>query len=127
MSNDFHVELALDVSKHFYNEKKQFLLTRLPNIGEGDWYSFHDSERRNRKMIYKEVFCIRLSDKYSVIHLMDLVKRVKGILIECIYTNNKIIYASNSYSKQMNKDNVQQLKQITKNNQYTDIVSSILT
>ena len=104
MSNDFHVELALDVSKHFYNEKKEFLLTRLPNIGEGDWYSFHDSERRNRKMIYKEVFCIRLSDKYSVIHLMDLVKRVKGILIECIYTNNKIIYASNSYSKQMNKD-----------------------
>ena len=127
MSNDFHVELALDVSKHFYNEKKQFLLTRLPNIGEGDWYSFHDSERRNRKMIYKEVFCIRLSNKYSVIHLMNLVKRVKGILIECIYTNNKIIYASNSYSKQMNKDKVQQLKQITKNNQYTDIVSSILT
>ena len=127
MSNDFHVELALDVSKHFYNEKKQFLLTRLPNIGEGDWYSFHDSERRNRKMIYKEVFCIRLSNKYSVIHLMNLVKRVKGILIECIYTNNKIIYASNSYSKQMNKDKVQQLKQITKNNQYTDIISSILT
>ena len=127
MSNDFHVELALDVSKHFYNEKKEFLLTRLPNIGEGDWYSFHDSERRNRKMIYKEVFCIRLSNKYSVIHLMNLVKRVKGILIECIYTNNKIIYASNSYSKQMNKDKVQQLKQITKNNQYTDIVSSILT
>ena len=127
MSNDFHVELALDVSKHFYNEKKQFLLTRLPNIGEGDWYSFHDSERRNRKMIYKEVFCIRLTNKYSVIHLMNLVKRVKGILIECIYTNNKIIYASNSYSKQMNKDKVQQLKQITKNNQYTDIISSILT
>ena len=127
MSNDFHVELALDVSKHFYTEKKQFLLTRLPNIGEGDWYSFHDSERKNRKMIYKEVFCIRLSDKYSVIHLMNLVKRVKGILIECIYTNNKIIYASNSYSKQMNKDKVQQLKQITKNNQYTDIISSILT
>ena len=127
MSNDIHVELALDVSKHFYNEKKQFLLTRLPNIGEGDWYSFHDSERKNRKMIYKEVFCIRLSDKYSVIHLMNLVKRVKGILIECIYTNNKIIYASNSYSKQMNKDKVQQLKQITKNNQYTDIISSILT
>ena len=34
MSNDFHVELALDVSKHFYNEKKEFLLTRLPNIGD---------------------------------------------------------------------------------------------
>lgn len=127
MSKDFNVEIALDISKHFYKEKKQFLFTRLPTIGEGDWYSFHDSERRQRKMIYKEVYCIRLTDKNSVIHLIDLVKRVKGILIECIYTNNKIIYASNSYSQQMNKDKAQQLKRTTKDSEYSDILSSILT
>lgn len=127
MTKEFQVELALDLSKHFYKEKQQFLLTRLPTIGEGDWYSFHDSERRNRKMIYKEVYCIRLPDKYSVLQLIHLVKRVKGILIECIYSNNIIIYASNSYSKQMNKDKAFQLKRSTKDSEDTDIISSILT
>lgn len=127
MPKDYHVEIALDVSKHFYKEKKQFLLTRLPTLGEGDWYSFHDSERRNRKIIYKEVYCIRLPNISSVIHLIHLVKRVKGILIECIYSNNNIIYASNSYSKQMNKDKAQQLKRSTKDSDDNDILSSILT
>jgi hypothetical protein len=127
MPKDYHVEIALDVSKHFYKEKKQFLLTRLPTIGEGDWYSFHESERRQRKHIYKEIYCIRLLNKDTVIHLIDLVKRVKGILIECIYTNNKLIYASNSYSKQMNKDKVNEIKNAIKDSTSQAIISSIFT
>lgn len=116
MLQDFYVEIALDVNKHFYQEKKSFLLTRLPTIGEGDWYSYHDTERRQRKFIYKEIYCIRLPPNINtVIQLISLVKRVKGIFIECIYTNNRLIYASNYYSKLMNKDKIKELKERTMN------------
>ena len=116
MLQDFYVEIALDVNKHFYQEKKSFLLTRLPTIGEGDWYSYHDTERRQRKFIYKEIYCIRLPPNINtVIQLISLVKRVKGIFIECIYTNNCLIYASNYYSKLMNKDKIKELKERTMN------------
>ena len=111
MTNFFTVEIALDSNKHNYQEKKHFLLTRLPTIGCEDWYSYHDIERRPRKIIYKEIFCIRICNVDTVIQLISLVKRVKGIFIECVYTNNCLIFASNSYSKQMNKDKVKELKQ----------------
>tara|TARA_R110001599_G_scaffold234883_1_gene434089 strand:- start:162 stop:545 length:384 start_codon:yes stop_codon:yes gene_type:complete len=127
MSKNFHVEFALDICKHFYKEKKQFLLTQLNKIGDENWYSFHDSDHRQRKIIYKEVYCVCLPDKCDVIHLISLVKHVKGILIECIYTNNKIIYASNSYSKQMNKDKVRELKNSTKNSDDDEIIRTIIT
>ena len=110
MTNYFTVELALDSNKHNYQEKKQFLLTRLPTIGCEDWYSFHDIERRPRKIIYKDIFCIRICNVDTVIQLISLVKRVTGIYIECIYTKH-VIYASNHYSKLMNKDKVKELKQ----------------
>tara|TARA_X000001036_G_scaffold16488_1_gene13874 strand:- start:85 stop:471 length:387 start_codon:yes stop_codon:yes gene_type:complete len=114
MIQDFYVEIALDINKHFYQEKKSFLLTLLPTIGDGDWYSYHDTERRQRKFIYKEIYCIRLSpNSNTVIQLISLVKREKGIFIECIYTNNQLIYASNYYSKLMNKDKIKELKERT--------------
>ena len=110
MTDFFTVEFALDSNKHNYQEKKQFLLTRLPTIGCEDWYSFHDIERRPRKIIYKDIFCIRICNVDTVIQLISLVKRVTGIYIECIYTKH-VIYASNHYSKLMNKDKVKELKQ----------------
>ena len=111
MSNEFFIEIALDSNKHFYKEKKHILLTRLPTIGCEDWYTFHDVEQRPRKHIYKEIYCIRISNVDTVIRLISLVKRVKGVFIECVYTKKQVIYASNSYSKQMNKDKVKELKQ----------------
>ena len=122
MNNNFFVELALDSNKHFYREKKQSLLTRLPTLGCEDWYTFHDIEHRPRKNIYKEIYCIRLSNVDTVIKLISLVKRVKGIFIECIYTKKQIIYASNSYSKQMNKDKVKELKQRKKTEEEKRII-----
>ena len=60
MLQDFYVEIALDVNKHFYQEKKSFLLTRLPTLGCEDWYTFHDIEHRPRKNIYKEIFWMQV-------------------------------------------------------------------
>ena len=110
MTEIFTVELALDSNNHNYQEKQHFLLTHLPTIGCEDWYSYHDIERRPRKIIYKEIFCIRICNVDTVIQLISLVKRVTGIYIECIYTKH-VIYASNHYSKLMNKDKVKELKQ----------------
>ena len=111
MSNFFTIEIALDNNKHNYQEKKQFLLTRLTNLCCEDWYSYHDIERYSRKIIYKEIFCIHICDVDTVSQLISLVKRVTGIYIECIYTKQHVIYASNHYSKLMNKDKVKELKQ----------------
>ena len=124
MTNFYTVEFALDSNKHNYQEKKQFLLTLLPTIGCEDWYSYHDIERRHRKIIYKEIFCIRLSNVTTVIQLISLVKRVRGIYIECVYTKY-VIYASNHYSKLMNKDKVKELKQRIKNTDEKRIIKSI--
>jgi len=110
MTNFFTIEIALDSKKHNFQENKQFLLTHLPTIGCEDWYSYHDIERRPRKIIYKEIFCIRICNVDTVIQLISLVKRVRGIYIECIY-KKYLIYASNHYSKLMNKDKVKELKQ----------------
>jgi hypothetical protein len=124
MTNYFTVEIALDINKHNFQANKQFLLTRLPTIGCDDWYSFHDTERRPRKIIYKEIFCIRLSNVNTVIQLISLVKRVTGIYIECVYSKH-VIYASNHYSKLMNKDKVKELKQRIKNTDEKSIINSI--
>ena len=124
MTNYFTVEIALDINKHNFQANKHFLLTRLPTIGCDDWYSFHDTERRPRKIIYKEIFCIRLSNVNTVIQLISLVKRVTGIYIECVYSKH-VIYASNHYSKLMNKDKVKELKQRIKNTDEKSIINSI--
>ena len=125
MSNDFFVEIALDSNKHFYKKKKQILLTRLPTIGCEDWYTFHDIDHKHRKNIYKEIYCICISKLDTVIQLISLVKRVKGVFIECVYTKKQVIYASNSYSKQMNKDKVNELKQRKKTEEEKRIIHSI--
>ena len=125
MSNYFTIEIALDSSSHKYEENKYFLLTRLPTIGCEDWYSFHDIQRIHRKIIYKELFCIRLCNVDTVIQLISLVKRVTGIYIECIYTNNQIVYASNHYTKLMHKDKVKELKQRTKNTDEKRIITTL--
>jgi hypothetical protein len=124
MTKIFTVEIALDSKKHNYQTNKQFLLTRLPTIGCEDWYSYHDIERRPRKIIYKEIFCIRICNVDTVIQLISLVKRVTGIYIECIY-NKHLIYASNHYSKLMNKDKVKELKQRIKTMDEKRIINCI--
>ena len=125
MSNDYFIEIALDINKHFYQKKRQFLLTRLPTLGCDDWYTFHDIQHRHRKNIYKEIYCIRISNINTLIQLISLVKRVRGILFECVYTKKHVIYASNSYSKEMNKNKVEDLKQRKKTEDEKRIIHCI--
>ena len=127
MTDEYFAEFALDINKHYYKEKKQYLLTCLPKIGDYEWYSFHDNERKGNKIIYKEIFCISIGNVDTIIKLILLVKHVTGIHIECIYSNNNVIYASNCYSKQMNKDKVKELKQRQKTVYEKQILRSIFT
>mgnify|MGYP001426305644 CR=1 FL=1 len=125
MDQYLNVEIALDTNKQNYKENKELLLTRLPTISEEDWYSFHDTERKQRKIIYKEIFCIRLPTVDTTIKLISLVKRVNGIYVECIYTNNRLIYASNTYSKHMNKDKIKELNNRKKTSEEKLIIQTI--
>ena len=129
MLQDFYVEIALDVNKHFYQEKKSFLLTRLPTIGEGDWYSYHDTERRQRKFIYKEIYCIRLPPNINneLINTKDILENNK--LDDTKKANKDLIQNLPNLvgSLGIKGDSLRELLEEDENQDYSQIIAKINT
>ena len=125
MIQDFYMDIALDISKHNITFLKQQLLTYLQEIYYCDSYSFHDTDVIKRRPVNKEILCIHFTDSESVIKVIRFIKKTKGIYVDCVYDDYQIIYASNTYSKKMNKDKVREWKGRPKTEAETNIIEAL--
>ena len=125
MTQDFYLDVALDICRYNSTILKENLLTYLSNVHFCDSYSFHDTDIVKRRAVNKEIICIHFVDINSVIKVIQYIKRMKGMYVDCVYDEYKIIFASHTYSKKMNKDKVREWKERPKTEQETRIIDAL--
>lgn len=125
MAIDFYMDVSLDISRHNINNLKQQLLTYLRTVEICDSYSFHDIDIVKRQKVNKEIICIHFTDMSSLLTVIKYIKKMKGIYVDCVYTDYAVIYASTSYSKKMDKEQVKKILEKPKNKEESEIINAL--
>lgn len=112
----YNVEVAFDLAKHNnVTELKQEISSWALNYQCDHYYYYYDMENQDKtNKVSKRNHCIVIAnfddeETFNCAKFIKIVKSINGLHIECIYEDSqvcKLIYASQCYLKNIDKDKV---------------------
>ena len=109
---EYTLEISFDISKYTnVTNMKNNIITLASNYNSTQVYSMYDMECKGRHNIYRN-HCILIvtfteEDIINCVKFIKQIKKYKSYTIECIYKSSgsyRLIYATLSYLKTLNKD-----------------------
>jgi hypothetical protein len=115
MVDEYSIDVVFDISKKDYIQTISLLenLTNKYNASKSVSYFEPDIEQKRKTCVFTATFSE--IDMYGLILFIREIKTITKIYIESIYKNeNKILFASKSYLKQLHKKTSKELKETLK-------------